>query len=136
MAAPTAGAGAAAPRMARLVHIGRSDGRRYTTEEINARRKTATKQVGEPIPEDINQIPDAETRRKVLLWKLVVATGVSEELGWPQGGYALYNNNLSLSCLLMCFVRLTIPVGFPRRLLFAMAKPYRSEALVARSGAL
>lgn len=84
MAAPTAGAGAA-PRMARQVHVGRSDGRLYTTEEINSRRKTATKQVGEPIPEDLNQIPDVETRKKVLLWKLVVATGLSEELGWPQG---------------------------------------------------
>lgn len=83
MAAPTAGAGAA-PRMARQVHVGRSDGRAYTTEEINARRKTAAKQVGEPIPEDPNQIVDAETRTKVLLWRLVVATGLSEELGWPK----------------------------------------------------
>ncbi|KUI54841.1 hypothetical protein VP1G_02227 [Cytospora mali] len=83
MAAPTAGAGAA-PRVARQVHVGRSDGRVYSTEEINARRKTAAKQVGEPIPEDFNQIADVETRKKVLLWKLVVATGLSEELGWPQ----------------------------------------------------
>lgn len=84
MAAPTAGAGSAS-RVARQVHVGRSDGRAYTTEEINARRKTASKQVGDPIPDDLNQVVDAESRKKLLLWKVVVATGVSEELGWPQG---------------------------------------------------
>lgn len=84
MAAPTTGAGST-PRVARQVHVGRSDGRAYTTEEINAKRKAVSKQVGDPFPEDPNQIVDAESRKKVLLWKLVVATGLSEELGWPQG---------------------------------------------------
>lgn len=75
--------GLAPQQMARLVYVGRSDGRWYTTEDINA-RKGPVKQVGEPIPEDLNQIPDEETKRQIARWKVLVATGLSDELGWPK----------------------------------------------------
>lgn len=28
---------------------------------------------------------DAETRRKMIQWKVVIGTGLSEELAWPKG---------------------------------------------------
>lgn len=84
-----AGAGtAASPRAARQVHVGRSDGRVYTTQEITSKRKTAANQIGEPIPEDWSQIADAESRGKMIQWKVVIGTGLSEELAWPKGELA------------------------------------------------
>lgn len=86
MAAAGAGAGAgAAPRAARQVHVGRSDGRLYSTQEIISKSKTPANQIGEPIPEDWGQIVDAEARRKMIQWKVVIGTGLSEELAWPKG---------------------------------------------------
>lgn len=88
MSAPFAGAGRAP---ATLIHVGRSDAHWYATEEINTKLKgagagaDATKQVGEPIPQDIAQITDEESRMKMAHWKVVVGTGLSEEMGWPKG---------------------------------------------------
>lgn len=79
-------AGAGSPP-AKVIHVGRSDAHWYATEDINTRLDgaMATKHVGDPIPQDINQITDEETRTAVALWKVVVGTGLSEELGWPKG---------------------------------------------------
>lgn len=68
---------------AKLVLIGRSDGCMWTTQQITA--KKGAKQVGEPIPEDLSQVADDESRKKLAEWKVVVGTGLSEEMGWPKG---------------------------------------------------
>lgn len=77
----------AAKASAKLVHIGRSDALWYSTDEINAKLTSAgvARQVGEPIPQDIAHIADDETRMKIAQWKVVVGTGLSEEMGWPKG---------------------------------------------------
>lgn len=86
MAAAGVAAGAgAAPRAARQVHVGRSDGRLYSTQEIISKSKTAANQIGEPMPEEWGQIADAETRKKMIQWKVVIGSGLSEELAWPKG---------------------------------------------------
>lgn len=92
MAAAGVGPGTgAAPRAARQVHVGRSDGRPYSAQEIISKSKTAANQIGDPIPEEWNQILDAETRRKMIQWKVVIGTGLSEELAWPKGESAWHN---------------------------------------------
>lgn len=79
--------GAGRASNAKLVHIGRSDAIWYSTDEINAKLRAAgpARQVGEPLPQDTNQISDDEARSKVGQWKVVVGTGLSEEMGWPKG---------------------------------------------------
>lgn len=97
MAAAGAGPGTgAAPRAARQVHVGRSDGRPYSTQEIISKGKTAANQIGDPIPEEWDQILDAETRRKMIQWKVVIGTGLSEELAWPKGESAWHASSPSL----------------------------------------
>lgn len=92
MAAAGAGAGTgAAPRAARQVHVGRSDGRLYSTQEIISKGKTAANEIGEPISEQWDQIMDAETRKKMIQWKVIMGTGLSEELAWPKGESARHN---------------------------------------------
>lgn len=92
MAAAGAGPGTgAAPRAARQVHVGRSDGRPYSSQEIISKGKTAANQIGDPIPEEWDQILDAETRRKMIQWKVIIGTGLSEELAWPKGESAWHN---------------------------------------------
>lgn len=83
MSAPPAGA---QPALDKLIIVGRSDGRRWTTEEIKTRlaKDRAARQTGEPIHEDPNQVSDKETRKKLELWKVISARGVAEELRWPQ----------------------------------------------------
>lgn len=46
--------------------------------------RTAANQIGEPIPEEWDQITDAETQRKMIQWKVVIGNGLSEELAWPK----------------------------------------------------
>lgn len=75
------GAGGMVP--AKLVHIGRSDGCMWTTQQITA--KKGAKHVGEPLSEDLNHIADDESRKKLAEWKVVVGSGLSEEMGWPKG---------------------------------------------------
>lgn len=72
---------------AKVVHIGRSDAHWYPTDEINTKLKSAgpARHVSDPIPQNFNQIFDDESRVKLAQWKVVVGTGLSEELGWPKG---------------------------------------------------
>lgn len=85
MTAPSNGASGMGPQ-ARLVHVGRSDGRFWTMEEINAQSlsKGNAKQIGEPISQDPNQIPDNRIKSILTQWKVVVATGLAENLAWPR----------------------------------------------------
>jgi hypothetical protein len=125
MAAAGAGPGAAGaaptPRAAaRQVHIGRSDGRLYSTQEIISRSKTAANQVGEPIPEEWDQIADPETRAKMIQWKVVIGDGLSEELAWPRGKspwHAGSSPSPELDRRLTEGLRCTIPACLPRTLL-------------------
>lgn len=70
----------------RLIIVGRSDGRKWTTDEIKARlvKDHVAKLTGEPIPENINHIADRETRKSLALWKVIAARGVVEGLNWPR----------------------------------------------------
>lgn len=85
MTAPSSGASGMGPQ-ARLVHVGRSDGRFWTSEEISAQWsiKGNSKQIGEPIPQDLGQIPDDRIKSLLAQWKVVVATGLAENLAWPR----------------------------------------------------
>lgn len=84
--------GAGRASNAKLVHIGRSDALWYTTDEINAKLNGTgpARQVGEPLSQDPAQISDEETRLKVTQWKVVVGTGLSEEMGWPKGEWPCF----------------------------------------------
>lgn len=85
MTAPSTGASGMVPQ-ARLVHIGRSDGRFWTLEEINAQLtgKGSSRQIGEPIPQDLSQVSDDKIKSLLAQWKVVVATGLAENLAWPR----------------------------------------------------
>lgn len=72
---------------ARVVFISRSDGRPYANDEVLARKGAATRQVGEPIIEDTSKLSDDETIDEVHRWKIVVGTGLADELAWPQGEF-------------------------------------------------
>lgn len=72
-----------AQAQAKLVEVARSDAHFYTTAEINATKGCPP--VSEPIPQNITQVGDDESRRKLALWMVVTGTGVAEELGWPKG---------------------------------------------------
>ncbi|KAF3767805.1 hypothetical protein M406DRAFT_328860 [Cryphonectria parasitica EP155] len=87
MSALFKGAGGTAQLPARLIHVGRSDGRVWTTQEINGwpKSSTAVMQVGEPITEDLNKISDNMTLVRMAQWKLALGTGLQEQLGWPHG---------------------------------------------------
>lgn len=85
MTTASTGASGMGPQ-ARLVHVGRSDGRFWTTDEINAQLagKGTAKQLGEPISQDLNQVPDNRLKSLLAQWKVVVATGLAENLAWPR----------------------------------------------------
>ncbi|KAJ4423019.1 hypothetical protein N0V82_002286 [Gnomoniopsis sp. IMI 355080] len=85
MTAPSTGASGMGPQ-ARLVHVGRSDGRFWTLEEINAQSlgKGSPKRIGEPIPQELSQISDDKIKSLLAQWKVVVATGLAENLAWPR----------------------------------------------------
>lgn len=70
---------------ARLVFIDRSDGRLYANDEVNARKGAAVQQVGEAITQDTSQLDDEEAIEEVHRWKVVVGTGLADELAWPRG---------------------------------------------------
>lgn len=121
-------AAGAAPRAARQVHVGRSDGRLYSTQDIISKGRTAANQIGEPIPEEWDQITDAETRKKMIQWKVVVGNGLSEELAWPKGESSWHNSpSLELNRQLTVSLRRTISAGLPRTLLPEMAQLCRPE---------
>lgn len=73
---------------ARVVFISRSDGRLYANDEVNARKGSAAKQVGEALIEDASQLQDEETREEINRWKVVIGTGLADELAWPQGEFS------------------------------------------------
>lgn len=76
---------------ARVIYVSRSDGRLYASDEVNnnnssARYKGAVQHVvGEPIPQDTLQLDDQRTVDQVHRWKIVVGTGVADEMAWPRG---------------------------------------------------
>lgn len=71
----------------RLITVNRSDGFVWTTDDIRARlaKDRVARQIGEPIPEVPNLVPDEDMRKTLELWQVVVARGLMEELGWPRG---------------------------------------------------
>lgn len=85
MTAPSTGSSGMVPQ-ARLVHVGRSDGRFWTLEEINTQSavKGSPHQIGEPVSQDVSQIPDDSIRILLMKWKVVVAMGLAENLAWPR----------------------------------------------------
>lgn len=87
MTAPsTAAGGIGQPAADKLIIVGRSDGRKWTTEEIQARwaRDRTAMNTGDPIPENPNDVADQQIRKTLALWKVVTARGVAEALNWPR----------------------------------------------------
>lgn len=88
--------GPANGQQARAVFIGRSDGRPYANEEIAAvisrasgiAAKQLQQAIGDAITDDTPMLDDAETVKQVHRWKVIVGTGLADELGWPQSGRA------------------------------------------------
>lgn len=70
---------------ARVIYVSRSDGRLYANDEVHARKAAAVKQVGEPITEDTSQLDDEDAVDEVHRWKILVGTGLADELAWPRG---------------------------------------------------
>lgn len=74
------------PTADKLIYVGRSDGRKWTTEEIQARwaKDRTARKIGEPVPEDPHNVADQQIRKTLALWKVVGARGVAEALNWPR----------------------------------------------------
>lgn len=70
---------------ARVVYVSRSDGRLYASDEVNNNSARNKGVVGEPIPQDTLQLDDQRTVDQVHRWKIVVGTGVADEMAWPRG---------------------------------------------------
>ncbi|PSR77293.1 hypothetical protein BD289DRAFT_445541 [Coniella lustricola] len=87
MSLPYTSADGALQVMPNLVQLCRSDGHMWATEAINATLRgnpNIKGQVRDPIPEEMTQITDEESRIKLLEWKEILGKGLAEQLGWPK----------------------------------------------------